>query len=77
MEELDEIDAKDIAMKSYFVNKISVLKMEFSLVQLKLQQQKVNQTAVSEYSLSHSVRVLEKFKLIYRVSRKKTIDAQS
>ena len=55
MEELDEIDAKVIAIKSYFVNEISVLEIEFSLVQLKLQQKKV-----SEYSLSHSVIVIEK-----------------
>ena len=60
MEELDEIDAKVIATKSYFVNEISVLEIEFSLVQLKLQQKKVNQTTVSEYSLSHSVIVIEK-----------------
>ena len=61
MEELDEIDAKVIAIKSYFVNEITVLEIEFFLVQLKLQQKKVNQTTVSEYSLSHSVIVLEKF----------------
>lgn len=60
MEELDEIDAKVIAIKSYFVNEISALEIEFSLVQLKLQQKKVNQTTVSEYSLSHSVIVIEK-----------------
>ena len=60
MEELDEIDAKVIAIKSYFANEISVLEIEFSLVQLKLQQKKVNQTTVSEYSLSHSVIVIEK-----------------
>ena len=40
MEELDEIDAKVIAIKSYFVNEISALEIEFSLVQLKLQQKK-------------------------------------
>ena len=61
MEELDEIDAKVIAIKSYFVNEITVLEIEFFLVQLKLQQKKVNQTTVSEYSLSRSVIVLEKF----------------
>ena len=61
MEELDEIDAKVIAIKSYFVNEITVLEIEFFLVQLKLLQKKVNQTTVSEYSLSHSVIVLEKF----------------
>lgn len=42
MEELNEIDAEVIAIKSYFVNQISVLKIEFSLLQLKLQEQKVN-----------------------------------
>ena len=61
MEELDEIDAKVVAIKSYFVNEITVLEIEFFLVQLKLQQKKVNQTTVSEYSLSRSVIVLEKF----------------
>ena len=61
MEELDKIDAKVIAIKSCFVNEITVLEIEFFLVQLKLQQKKVNQTTVSEYSLSHSVIVLEKF----------------